>query len=96
MLIEMIEKRIPNHENVRDERVRSAYGKAASFVGIGCNVLLFAGKLLVGTLSGSVSITADAVNNLSDASSSVVSLLGFKMADKPADAEHPYGHGRYE
>ena len=52
MLIEMIEKRIPNHENVRDERVRSAYGKAASFVGIGCNVLLFAGKLLVGTISG--------------------------------------------
>lgn len=82
--------------NVRDERVRSAYGKAASFVGIGSNVLLFIGKLIVGTISGSVAITADAANNLSDASSSVVSLLGFKLADKPADADHPYGHGRFE
>ena len=79
-----------------DERVRSAWGKAASVMGIVCNALLFAGKVAVGVISGSVAITADAFNNLSDASSSVVSLLGFKMADKPADAEHPYGHGRYE
>ena len=70
--------------DVKNERVRSAYGKAASFVGIGSNVVLFIGKLIVGTVSGSVAITADAANNLSDASSSVVSLLGFKLADKPA------------
>ena len=82
--------------DVRDERVRLQYGRAASIVGVGANALLFAMKLLVGTLSGSVAITADAVNNLSDASSSVVSLLGFKLADKPADEDHPYGHGRYE
>lgn len=96
MLLKWIEKRIPDHENVTDERVRSAYGKAASFVGIASNALLFAGKLAVGLISGSVAITADAVNNLSDASSSIISLLGFKMADRPADAKHPYGHGRYE
>ena len=94
MLTAWIERRIGG--DVRDEHVRSAYGKAASVVGIGCNVLLFGGKLLVGLLSGSVAIMADAVNNLSDASSSIISLLGFKMADRPADAEHPYGHGRYE
>ena len=82
--------------DVKDERVRSAYGKAASFMGIGANALLFAGKLIAGALSGSVAIMADAVNNLSDASSSIVSLLGFKLADKPADADHPYGHGRFE
>lgn len=96
LIAKWIESRIPDAQNVRDERVRSAYGKAASLVGIGCNVLLFVLKLLAGTLSGSVAITADAVNNLSDASSSIISLLGFKMADRPADAEHPYGHGRYE
>lgn len=96
MIMQWIEGRIPDHENVKDERVRSAYGKAASLIGIACNALLFALKILVGTVSGSVAITADAVNNLSDASSSVVSLLGFKLADKPADAEHPYGHGRFE
>ena len=83
-------------DDMRDERVRSAYGKAASVMGIGANVLLFAGKMLAGLLSGSVAIMADAVNNLSDASSSIVSLLGFKLADRPADADHPYGHGRFE
>ena len=96
MLTAWIIRKIPNHENVKDERVRSAYGKAASLVGIGCNVLLFAGKLAAGLLSGSVAIMADAVNNLSDASSSLISLLGFKLAERPADAEHPYGHGRFE
>ncbi len=87
---------VPNAGNARDAAVRTACGKVASCVGILCNCLLFGGKIAVGTLSGSVSITADAVNNLSDASSSVISLLGFKMASKPADSEHPYGHGRYE
>ena len=96
MLTDAIVKRIPDYENVKDERVRGAYGMTASVVGVSCNVLLFAGKLLAGLLSGSVAIMADAVNNLSDASSSLISLIGFKLADKPADAEHPYGHGRYE
>ena len=83
MLTQWIIRRIPDYENVKDERVRSAYGKAASLVGIGCNVLLFAGKLFAGLLSGSVAIMADAVNNLSDVSSSLISLLGFKLADRP-------------
>lgn len=76
--------------------VRAAYGRLAGLIGIVCNILLFAGKLVVGTLSGSVAITADAVNNLSDASSSLVTLIGFKLAEKPADEEHPYGHARIE
>ena len=71
-------------------------GKLSGVVGIVCNLLLFGFKLLVGTLSGSVSITADAMNNLSDASSSIVTLLGFRLAEKPADADHPYGHARFE
>ena len=75
---------------------RSAAGRKAGTVGIIVNVALFAMKLTVGTLASSVSITADALNNLSDASSSVVTLLGFKLAEKPADADHPYGHARYE
>jgi cation diffusion facilitator family transporter len=87
---------IKNHQNTDDPGVRMQYGRLAGWVGICCNVLLCAGKLIVGTLSGSVSITADAVNNLSDASSSVVTLIGFKMAAKPADDEHPFGHDRIE
>ncbi len=87
---------IKNHENTGDVRIRSAYGKLAGTVGIILNVLLFAFKLLAGTLTGSVSITADALNNLTDASSGIISLLGFKLAAKPADPEHPYGHARYE
>lgn len=75
---------------------RTAIGSMSGFVGIGCNVVLFALKMLIGTLSGSVSIAADALNNLSDASGSVVTLLGFRMADKPADEHHPYGHARAE
>lgn len=75
---------------------RAAVGKLSGMVGICCNLLLFAMKLAVGTLAGSVSITADAMNNLSDATSSVVTLLGFKLAEKPADEDHPFGHARYE
>ena len=75
---------------------RGAAGRLAGTVGIVANAVLFAMKLVVGTIAGSVSITADALNNLSDASSSVVTLLGFKLAEKPADADHPYGHARYE
>lgn len=82
--------------NTGSPAVRSAYGKMAGKIGIACNILLCIGKFFAGVISGSVSITADAVNNLSDASSSVISLIGFKLAEKSADAEHPYGHGRYE
>ena len=89
-----MEQRFGN--DTRNETVRGRYGRAASILGVGANVLLFMLKLIVGTLSGSVAITADAVNNLSDASSNIVSLLGFKLAMKPADEDHPYGHGRFE
>lgn len=75
---------------------RAAEGKRASIVGICCNLSLFLAKLLAGFLSGSLSVAADAFNNMSDASSSLISLLGFKLGEKPADPEHPYGHGRYE
>lgn len=75
---------------------RSACGKLAGVVGIVCNLLLFLLKLVAGLLSGSVSVMADAINNLSDASSSLVTLLGFKLAEKPADDGHPYGHARIE
>ena len=87
---------VKDYDKTDQSSVRTAYGKLAGFVGILCNIILFTSKILIGTFSGSVSITADAVNNLSDASSSIISLLGFKLAEKPADAEHPYGHGRYE
>jgi len=76
--------------------VRSAVGKLSGVVGIISNLILFAMKLLVGTVSGSVAITADAMNNLSDAASAIVTLIGFKLAEKPADEDHPYGHARYE
>lgn len=77
-------------------KLRTAIGKLSGGVGTACNLLLFAAKLVVGILSGSVSVTADALNNLSDAISSLVTLIGFKLAEKPADADHPYGHARYE
>jgi cation diffusion facilitator family transporter len=87
---------IKNSENVEEPKVRGAYGVLAGIVGIICNVILFLGKLIIGTVSGSVSITADAINNLSDASSNIVTLVGFRLAQKPEDAEHPYGHARIE
>ena len=87
---------IKEHNDHDCPAVRAAIGKLAGVVGILCNVLLFLGKVIVGIVSGSVAIIADGVNNLSDASSSVVTLWGFRMAQKPADAEHPYGHARYE
>ena len=87
---------IPNREQVEDGAVRRAWGALCGFVGIGLNILLFAGKLVAGTLSGSIAITADAFNNLSDAGSSVVTLLGFRLAGKKPDAGHPFGHGRLE
>ena len=83
-------------ENTESAAVRAKIGRLSGVVGIGCNVLLFALKLLAGIMSGAVSIMADAMNNLSDAASSVVTLVGFKLAGKPADEDHPYGHARYE
>lgn len=87
---------VKDAQNPDSPAVRLAVGKLAGVVGILCNGLLCLGKVLVGTLSGSVAIVADGVNNLSDAASSVVTLLGFRMAQQPADADHPYGHARYE
>ena len=87
---------VKNYRQTEQPAVRSAIGKMSGVVGIICNLLLFGFKLAVGMLSGAVSITADAMNNLSDASSAVVTLVGFKLAEKPADADHPYGHARYE
>ena len=87
---------VKDYRNTEDPAVRTRYGKLAGIVGIVCNVLLSAGKLLAGTLSGAVSITADGLNNLSDAASSLVTLLGFRLAERPADEEHPFGHARME
>ena len=87
---------IRDRENMGDAKVRRAYGQLCGFVGIALNVLLFAGKFFAGTLSGSIAITADAFNNLSDAGSSVVTLLGFRLAGRKPDPEHPFGHGRME
>lgn len=87
---------IKDYDKKKEPAVRTAYGKLAGWVGIFCNIILFIAKFLIGILSGSVSISADAINNLSDASSNIISLLGFKMGSKPADQDHPYGHARYE
>ena len=82
--------------DLSNPKTRTAVGTLSGVVGIICNLILFGLKLLVGTLAASVSITADAMNNLSDATSSIVTLLGFKLAEKPADEDHPYGHARFE
>ncbi|MFI3313438.1 MAG: cation diffusion facilitator family transporter [Eubacteriales bacterium] len=96
MINYLVGKFVGNHQQVEDIGVRGAYGKLAGMVGIVCNFLLFCGKLLIGIWSGSVAIIADAINNLSDAAASIVTLVGFKLAEKPADADHPYGHARME
>lgn len=87
---------VKDADNTESPKVRAAIGTLSGLVGIVCNLLLFAFKLLVGTLTRSVSITADAMNNLSDASGSIVTFIGFRVADKPADEHHPYGHARAE
>ena len=87
---------VPHYEKVQDPAVRGRYGTLAGVVGIICNLLLSAAKLVIGSISGSVSITADAVNNLSDAASSIMTLVGFAIAKKKPDEEHPYGHARFE
>ena len=83
-------------ENPTDQLVRKRLGTLGSGVGVGVNALLATGKLMIGTLTGSVAVTADAVNNLSDAAGSVVSLVSMRLAQKPVDKEHPFGHGRME
>ncbi|MBQ9859741.1 MAG: cation transporter [Clostridia bacterium] len=87
---------IKQPQDTASPKVRYAYGRLASFTGLVCNLLLFVGKLLAGILSGSVAIIADAFNNLSDAGSGIVTLLGFKLASAPPDDDHPFGHGRME
>ena len=87
---------IKDRDKVADAAVRRAYGMLCSLTGIGLNVLLFLGKYLAGRLSGSIAMTADAFNNLSDAGSSAITLLGFRMAAKKPDPGHPFGHGRIE
>ena len=87
---------VKNHENTKEPQVREGYGKLASVVGIISNAILCIAKILVGLISGSIAIIADGINNLADASSSVITLAGFKLSAMPEDEEHPYGHARIE
>ena len=87
---------VKDSKNTSDPAVRKRYGYLGAFTGIVLNILLFFGKLIAGILSGGISVIADAFNNLSDAGSSIMTFVGFKMAGMPADSEHPYGHGRME
>lgn len=92
----LIKRFIKDSDNIKDPAVRRMYGSLCSSVGIGLNICLFIGKYLAGVLSGSIAIMADAFNNLSDAGSSLITLIGFKFAGMKPDAEHPFGHGRIE
>lgn len=96
MLTWLIRHFVKNSEDVKNPEVRRRYGSLCSLVGIGLNICLFAGKYLAGVISGSIAVMADAFNNLSDAGSSVITLLGFKLAGMKPDPEHPFGHGRLE
>jgi cation diffusion facilitator family transporter len=87
---------VKDYEKKENPKVRTAYGMLTGVVGIICNVLLFGIKLVIGLIINSISVMADAFNNLSDAASSVVGLVGIKLAGRPADKEHPFGHGRFE
>lgn len=92
----LIKKFVKDYSNTNDKTVRHCYGMLGSVIGIVCNIFLFASKLLSGLVLNSVSVIADAFNNLSDAGSAIVTLIGFKLASKPPDREHPFGHGRFE
>lgn len=92
----LIKLLIPNSEEITNQKVRQRYGMVSGLVGIVCNIILFFVKFFAGIITASISISADAFNNLSDAGSSIVTLIGFKMSGKPADTDHPYGHGRIE
>ncbi|SCJ52255.1 Ferrous-iron efflux pump FieF [uncultured Eubacterium sp.] len=87
---------VKDYENTKDPQVRERYGKFAGIVGILSNVILCAAKILVGVIAGSIAIIADGINNLADASSSIITLAGFKLSSMPEDKEHPYGHARIE
>ena len=87
---------VPNYESVEDPAVRKAYGTFSSVVGICCNVVLFLLKYVMGSLSHSIAIVSDAFNNLSDCASCLITMFGYKLAAKPADKGHPFGHGRME
>ena len=87
---------IKDSKNYKEPSVRQAYGVLSGAVGIGLNILLFFGKWLAGTICGSIAIIADAFNNLSDAGSSIITLIGFRLSGQEPDPEHPFGHGRME
>ena len=87
---------VKNNEDIMNPHIRKKYGALSGGVGIVCNIILFLIKLMTGIISASISVVADAFNNLSDEASSIITIIGFKLADKPADNDHPYGHGRYE
>ncbi len=87
---------VRNHKDVQNPATRAVYGKMCSIVCLLCNILMVLAKLAVGALSGSIAIMADAVNNISDSASSIITLVGFKLAEKPPDEEHPFGHARFE
>ena len=92
----LVKRFVKDYQQTEAVQVRTAYGTLSSMVGIFCNVLLFGAKLLIGLLINSISVMADAFNNLSDAASSIIGFIGVKMAEKPADDDHPFGHGRIE
>jgi cation diffusion facilitator family transporter len=92
----IVNKFIKDNSNIKDDKVRNSYGILGGIIGILINVILFIIKLSVGLIVSSIAIMADAFNNLSDAASSLITILGFKLSNKPADREHPFGHGRIE
>lgn len=92
----LIKTFVKDYENVTDNQVRGRYGMLSSFVGIFCNILICSAKFIIGSLVHSISIISDGFNNLSDCASCIVTMFGYKMASKPADKDHPFGHGRME
>lgn len=96
MTSQLVKWFIKNYDDIKNPTVRNQYGLLGGIIGILCNVFLFVSKLIVGYIAHSVSITADAINNLSDAGSSIITLVGFKLSSKPADEDHPFGHARIE
>ncbi len=92
----LIKTFIKDKDNTGNKSIRQKYGYLGGFVGIACNVALSGAKIAIGLMINSIAITADAVNNLSDAASSIITVIGFKITNKPADREHPFGHGRIE
>lgn len=92
----LIKHFIPNYENTTDTDVREKYGVLSGIVGIICNVLLFIIKLVIGLIVNSIAIISDAFNNLTDSATSIITIIGAKLSNRPPDKEHPFGHGRYE